>query len=301
MTRPAVSIIVCSRNRAESLRRVLEALVTERSGMDDVEILAVNNASTDDTRSVAEQMAARTPGLRYLEEPRQGKAFALNTGLRAAKGDLLCFTDDDVTIGAGWLTALRECFRDGTCEGAAGRILPAFEGGVPAWLPERFPFPFRYDFGVEAGEAQAPAFGANMAYRRRAFEKHGAFREDLGPSSGNPFGLGEDSEFCGRLLKAGERVRYVPGAVVHHPVTREQASKRFLCGWHVRLGRALARREPVSAGTPRIFGAPRYLFRTLIESSIGWLCAVNQTRRLSRSLELCRTWGAIVEYRTGRP
>lgn len=295
---PAVSVIVCSRNRADSLRRVLEALARSPAA-DDVEVIAVDNGSTDHTeRVVAEVTAGASVRVRYLREPRHGKAFALNRGVASAQGDLLCFTDDDVTLHGGWLRAFREAFRDPACLGAAGRILPEFDGDPPPWLPDAFPFPFRYDFGVTAGEARAPAFGANMAYRRRAFERFGTFREDLGPTSANPIGLGEDSEFCRRLMQAGELVRYVPEALVHHPVSRQQATKGFLRAWHFRLGRAMARREPVPGEDRRVLGAPRHLLRTLLTSGLGWCLATDRTRRLSHSLAFYRAWGQVLEYRS---
>ena len=68
-------------------------------------MLVVDNNSSDQTREVVEEFADRYPGrFRYLFEPQPGKSYALNSGIREARGTVLAFIDDDVTVEPSWLT-----------------------------------------------------------------------------------------------------------------------------------------------------------------------------------------------------
>ena len=75
------------------------------------EILVVDNNSKDETRKVVEQFSfLDSKRYRYIFEPRQGKSFALNRGVHEASGDVLAFTDDDITVEPNWLFELTESF-----------------------------------------------------------------------------------------------------------------------------------------------------------------------------------------------
>ncbi len=93
----AISVIVCTRDRSESLARCLESL--QRLTLAPQEIIVVDNAPrTDATRLLVEQMG----GVTYVLEPRPGLSVARNTGLRHAKSPLVAFTDDDVVVHSDW-------------------------------------------------------------------------------------------------------------------------------------------------------------------------------------------------------
>src|SRR5436305_889948 len=109
---PYASILICTYNRADLLRRVLEELAPQLGELDvPAEVLVVDNHSTDDTAAAVAELE-RNPalGLRYLFEPEQGKTKALNRGLRAVRGEIVVFTDDDVQFNPGWLAELLSSF-----------------------------------------------------------------------------------------------------------------------------------------------------------------------------------------------
>src|SRR5579863_630372 len=93
-----ISVIICTYNRCDSLRRTLESL-GQAAGLADLEweLLVIDNNSTDATRAVVEEFTL-TPQLdvRCLTEKRRGKSYALNTGIAAATGGVLAFLDDDI-------------------------------------------------------------------------------------------------------------------------------------------------------------------------------------------------------------
>src|SRR5690348_6834853 len=103
------TIIVCTYNRAASLRDTLQALrrLDSPAGCE-WEVIVVDNNSRDDTRAVVEEVAASWPRLRYEFEGAQGLSHARNRGIGAARGDVILFTDDDVLPESDWLRVTLE-------------------------------------------------------------------------------------------------------------------------------------------------------------------------------------------------
>ena len=134
-----VSVIVCTYNRCRSLERALESLSASVMPMtSEWEVLVVDNNSNDGTREVAQRFCELNPShFRYLFEPNQGKSYALNTAIRESHGEILAFTDDDVTVEPSWLQNLTSVFEYEEYAGSAGRILPAQSFDLPPWLSLR--------------------------------------------------------------------------------------------------------------------------------------------------------------------
>ena len=308
-----ITAILCTYNRSRSLSKTLESVAASRlPDSVDWEVLAVDNNSTDCTREVVERFCRRNPGrFRYVFEPQPGKSFALNRGIREARGDVLAFTDDDVTVEATWLQNLTACLDDGQWAGAGGRTLLAHPFSAPPWLSRKDPdhlgiLAAVFDKGAQPNELGEAPYGANMAYRKEMFEKHGLFRTDLGPSPNREIPRPcEDTEFGRRLMTAGERLRYEPSAVAYHPLPPDRVNKKYLLAWWFDYGRANVhewRRKPDVWGIPRHYLSilnltgiclPQRLFR--------WMCAADPRRRF---VNKCWAWvvvGQIAEsYRLGR-
>src|SRR5206468_1126302 len=117
----SVSIIICTRDRAAHLRQTLESIARVRipDGWQ-LELIVVDNASVDETAQVIRE--CRMPGMpvRYLHEPRRGKGHALNTGIAAARGEILLLTDDDVRPGRDWIGAMCEPILAGKADAVGG-------------------------------------------------------------------------------------------------------------------------------------------------------------------------------------
>src|SRR5215510_5242008 len=89
--RMKISVLICTRNRANSLGATLERFFEQSFRSDyDYELIIVDNDSTDHTRQVVTDCACRHPGLvEYIHEPRRGLCYARNTSIAAGKGDLI--------------------------------------------------------------------------------------------------------------------------------------------------------------------------------------------------------------------
>jgi glucosyl-dolichyl phosphate glucuronosyltransferase len=266
------SIIVCSYNRSASLQQTLLAierlLVREDLGW---EVLIVDNNSTDDTRTVAEDFCRRFPRGRYCYEPNQGLSFARNRGIAEARGEILVFTDDDVCPESEWLQRIVDGMAREGCDACGGYISPVWEIAPPAWLTERF-YGFlalrtsRADTFQVTDSADFP-FGANMAFRRRVFEAHGTFDVTRG-RKGSELSSGEDGEFFDRLLRRGAKIMFFGDARVHHRIEAFRVTKRYLRRWRFQTSRNLAKSRGMP-GTRRLGGIPLYVFPQLVRACVS--------------------------------
>jgi glucosyl-dolichyl phosphate glucuronosyltransferase len=304
-----ITVILCTRNRCQSLAKTLEHAAALRvPEQDEWEVLVVDNNSSDQTREVVKGFCQRYPGrFRYLFEPQQGKSHALNSGIREAGGDILAFLDDDVTVEPTWLQNLTASLHNGDWAGAGGRTLPQRTFSPPRWLPLKDRYALGplaiFDRGPDALELNETPFGNNMAYRREVFEKYGGFRTDLGPRPAvrDPQ-KSEDGEFGQRLLAAGERLRYEPSAVAYHEVPEGRLQKKYFLDWWFDKARA----DVWAYGSPvrtrwRVAGIPLVLFRRLAVWTLGWLVAVGPSRRFFCKLRVWLLAGQITEsYRQWR-
>lgn len=270
------SIIVCTYNRAESLRETLTALRAQRvPEAYRWEVIVVDNNSSDHTRGVVEDAQQGWPVLRYEFEARQGLSHARNHGIGCASGNILLFTDDDVLPEPDWLVTTVEGLERYGVDACGGYIAPIWEVPPPDWLTERF-YGFlavrtdcEDDYPITTA-AQAP-FGANMAFRRGVFERVGMFDTSRG-RTGNVLASGEDGEMFGRILAAGLTAVFLGKSRVHHKVEAFRTTKAYLRRWRRQTSRNLA----IARGLPgerRLFNIPLYLvpqfFRSLLRAVGG--------------------------------
>lgn len=288
-----ITVIVCTYNRCKMLPNALASIAESKvPSSAQWEILVVDNNSRDQTRQVVEDFCGQYPGrFRYLMEPQQGLSAARNAGVRMALGEVLAFTDDDVTVEPDWLWNLTLPLSNGEWVGAGGRIVPVWGGPRPGWLPTNLQLGpiVEFDFSPTPVPLTMAPVGANMAFRREAFEKYGDFRTDLG-RYGDNLRSGEDTDFGIRLLTSGERLRYEPSAVVNHPVPEGRLQKDYILSWFFENNRADVAMLGIPAARWFVAGVPVALFRRLARWSMQWLISIKPPDRF-----YCRSkvWGAL--------
>ena len=277
-----ITIAICTFNRAESLRRTLASLVNIQVPSDVVwEIVIVNNNSTDHTDDVISEFVGCLP-VRLEFEPRAGKSNALNRAIDVSKGDYILWTDDDVVVDPGWLSAYVEAFRRWP-EAAifGGRITPRYETPAEKWVIESEsllvgPYAIR-DFGEDVQPLSADdedhfPYGANLAIR--ATEQR-AFRYDaqLGPMP-NRIRNGEETDVIHRLLGSGATGYWIPGAMVEHWIGRDRQTVRYIAAYYENWAEAFAfRTAGATAAEPFRFGIPRRIWpRLLVSGVLYWIC-----------------------------
>ena len=213
---PPATVAICTRERPDDLRRALIAVRALQPGPT-VILVVDNNPATPRTQEVAAQF----PDVRYVRENRPGLDAARNRALREATTPVVAFTDDDAAPEPAWLGHLLRPFEDPRVFCTSGLTLP-LELDTPAqeWFERYSPFGRGFDRVVFDGLRDDPmavaqiGAGANMALRRSVLERVGEFDEAL--DAGTATRSGGDHEMFGRILAAGYRIVYEPGAVSWH-------------------------------------------------------------------------------------
>lgn len=300
-----ISIILCTYNRCQALTNALESIAASKvPDALDWHVLVVDNNSKDETRPVVETFCRRDPRhFRYVFEAQQGKSFALNRGIRDAAGDILVFVDDDITVEPEWLFELTKPLSDPKWAGSGGRVYLPVGFVPPSWMATEGPHALvsilaQFDLGTEPCVLSIPPIGNNMAFRREMFAKYGGFRTDLGPSPGSEI-RHEDTEFGARLMKGGERILYVPTAIVRHAVEESRLKKKYFLAYHFDYGRALIRERggSKSAGPiPRSLMSFADRLLNMLPKKLWWWLRESEPQK--RFFNKCHAWamaGQVVE------
>ena len=226
---PKVTVAIPTYNRAKYLRQTLAGIAAQRFPRDHVEVLVIDNNSTDDTAEVVAAFADAWPAPRRIVETRQGLDFARNRAVAEARGEIIVFGDDDILVEPDWLAQITVPLladADARRIGAVGgEVVPVFPDGLPDWVREwHAPLAFRPDAGPL--EARHCPMGANLAFPRWVFERLGLFHTALDRAAGNYFS-GGDSEMIRRVRAAGLEVWFAPGAAVRHQMPAGRTTFRY--------------------------------------------------------------------------
>jgi len=205
-----ISLVIPVLNAERTLVLCLNAL--EQLNPQPLEIILVDNGSTDGTLPLAKQFQARVANCLILHEPKRGASAARNAGIHAARGDIVAFTDGDCAPRRDWLEHVLQPFAEARVGAVAGKIV----GATSTSLLELFSalYTLQSSDVPTVHERWTPWAGgfptANLSARRLLLEQLGGFDEDVTI-------YGEDYDLCARLYEAGSRIAFTPHAsVVHH-------------------------------------------------------------------------------------
>ena len=305
-----LSVVIPTYNRSQELRGLLvslEDLVIPEN--DSWEVLVIDNNSKDKTQSMVTDFMSKTSlPLHYFLETSQGSSHARNRGISEARGEAVAFIDDDVHVHSEWFCEMMRFFEEQNCLAIGGRVLATGLERLPGWARTEGAFkivgvtvrhdngdnPFDYDLTMTM------PISANLAARKVAFEKYGKFRIDLGRGgTDTSIVAGEDTEFCQRLLRAGETVKYCPRAIVYHPILEERLRKSYCRDFYFWLGRGAATTERLPDNARRILNVPPYVIRELCHNLFGYLGSI-ATFRFNRifyyELHIILIVGRISQY-----
>ncbi|MEO8285654.1 MAG: glycosyltransferase [Chloroflexota bacterium] len=299
---PMVTVAVCTRDRAADLARCLEAL--SLIDYPSFEVLVVDNApSSDATEHLVRE---KYPDVRYIREERPGLDWARNRAIAEAQGDIIAYTDDDVVVDPGWVSALAKVFAENADVMAVTGLVVAYELDTPAQILFEMYGGFGRSFQRRWYQAPRGTWdrsliyqgagqfgtGANMAYRLSVFDEIGCFDPAL--DVGTVTNGGGDLEMFFRVLKHGHTLVYEPAAFVRHRHRREYEQLRTqlfnngigLYSYFVRSARA--------------YEDERWPFMRL---AIWWLLfwhlkrlasSIVKPTRFPRGLILAELWGSIL-------
>ncbi len=197
---PRISVVVCSYNGERTIRDCLDGL----GGLayPDFEVIVVDDGSNDKTAAIA-----REYGFRVISSENRGLSSARNTGLEAAGGEIVAYTDDDARPDPHWLTYLAATFMSTDYVGVGGpNVAPPGDGPIAACVANAPGGPLHVLLDDREAE-HIP--GCNMAYRREYLQAIGGFDPQFRAA-------GDDVDVCWRLQEHGWRLGFSPAAVVWH-------------------------------------------------------------------------------------
>src|SRR5882672_135823 len=230
--KPSLTVAICTFNRSMILPRALDSVRNQTWADNDLEILVLDNGSTDGTRDVVAAVQAEDSRVCYVIEPNAGIAQARNRALHEARGEYLAFLDDDAWAERDWLENLLGAIQSITPvpECVVGPVSLVWEDKKPEWFPTRFESLLcRYDMGEQPRFLEPGGYllTTNSIFHRQTLLALGGVRSDLGHKRNQLLG-GEDNEIFRRLVANGYRVFYQPAARVYHPVPKARQTRRYL-------------------------------------------------------------------------
>jgi GT2 family glycosyltransferase len=303
---PSLTIVICTRDRPDRLRRCLQSLMAVQDSVTEGEtgfdILVVDNAPSDDqTRHVVADLC----DVRYCQEDVPGLNFARNRAVHETDREFLAYLDDDTVVDRGWLVGLREAWRENPDVGAiTGQVLPMeleseaqilFErgGGFRRGFEKaRYQWPSLVDEG-SLYPCQTGIFGVgcNMAFRRQALLEVGGFDEAL--DTGPPLPGGGDHDIFYRVIRAGYPLVYEPSFLVFHQhrLTMKQLRDQY---WSWGLS-VMAFASKAHRSDPALRPRWRRLMMTWFLKRVLELAkAMSGRHELPFALLLRESWGGVV-------
>ncbi len=261
----SLDVIIPTFNRSALLKAALHSLLRASAPPTlQINLIVVDNNSTDDTRSVVETIAASAAlPVRYLSETRQSSSFARNTGILASHADLIGFIDDDEEVDPQWFEVIAREFADLATDFIGGPYYADAALVLPDWLPCDYPAVIGImqprPRGVFGSSFTGNLNGGNSVFRRHVFEQVGLYSTELGRGA-KALLSEEDAELYGRVRAQGHHGIFVPDLVIIHHIPPERLTIRYhrrWCFWRGVSQGLLARRhqqEPVR----HLLGIPRY-------------------------------------------
>jgi GT2 family glycosyltransferase len=197
---PKVSVVVCTHNGSRTIRNCLEGLA--RLEYPDVEVIVVDDGSTDDTAAIASEYSCLV-----VSTKNYGLSSARNIGLALSTGEIIAYTDDDARPDRHWLSYLVSTFLGTDHVGVGGPNIPPRGDGMIAECIANAPGgPIHVLLSDQEAE-HIP--GCNMAFRREALTAIGGFDPRFRAA-------GDDVDICWRLSKRGWTIGFNPAAFVWH-------------------------------------------------------------------------------------
>ncbi len=225
------TVAVCTRNRAALLAGCLASLDTQVHEPDAVEVLVVDNGSTDGTADLLRRWSSREPLRRWVSEPRVGLSNARNTALHAAGREVVIFLDDDALVPPTWAAAHLAGYRPGAGVGAIGGPVGLdWPTGRPGWVVDELT---QWYSALDLGDEPGPypndhgPYGTNMSVWRSAALGVGGFDAQFG-RRGRRLLSGEERDLSRRLVQAGWQLRYEPTAAVVQQVLPDRIHRSWL-------------------------------------------------------------------------
>jgi GT2 family glycosyltransferase len=225
MSRIKLSVVIVTYNRRQDLEECLNSLLNLNEPPS--EIVVVDSSSADGTH----ELVKRYP-LKFVNINERSMVKARNIGLQNAKGEIVAYVDDDVTVSKDWATYILEPYEYENIGGVGGRVIPLGYNGKTMNLPEKYRAIGKvFDNGFVLNNYEIPArhpievdtlIGCNMSFRRELLLKVGGFDENFMGSC-----FRDDTDISIRVKKLKYSLIYHPKALVWHKYKGKTVDRKW--------------------------------------------------------------------------
>ena len=243
MNMKGCSIVICTQSRADLLVSCLQSFTQQSIGYDQLEIIVVDNASTDETANVCKQFMEKHAFIRYALEENIGLSHARNRGVQESIYNWVCFMDDDAKAHVDFNEVLMKTIEANLFDGFGGMFYPWYRTQKPHWLPKTFgQMPMlRTDRGVLKNNDYAA--GGICAFNKEKLLLCGGFPPELG-MRGNVVGYGEENYLQDRMREKGFVIGFEPAWKMDHLV----AEYKYTLNWQLKRLVGKGRDKQISSG-----------------------------------------------------
>ena len=242
MTVPLLSIIVCTYNRQDLLRKCLDSIVAQNSDAVDFETIVVDNNSTDDTRSLVAQYVGRIRDLKYVFEKAQGLSHARNRGSKEASCEYLAYLDNDAIAPETYVSSVMKVIEQYSPDIMGGPIYPYYVSRKPRWFKDEYEI---RKHAEESGfSSTCRISGGNYIIKKSILRELGMFDVSLG-MVGEQVKLGEERDILEKYRRSrdegDQKTYFALECWVKHYVPAKKMKLRYFLGRYYRSGRSAAR------------------------------------------------------------
>lgn len=223
---PILTIVICTYNRSDWLPGCLSSLELQCSD-GAVEVLIIDNNSTDATSSIAKEFCKRLPNFKYIFESTQGLSHARNRSIKEANGQFVAYIDDDAKAHPDWVNSIIHFFETRPEACGAGGPHHAFSlAPIPPWFPKEYG---SRSLGNKTRKLREGEWigGMNMAFRKQALTEVGGFDTSIG-MNGDKISYGEETHLTLKMLERGMKVYYCAEMQVDHAIRPDKLKLRWL-------------------------------------------------------------------------